>query len=58
MKTVELKNYRSLTENELNEINGGWVPPIIIVGGLLVAGFGVGLYDSYEASKNKKNYCP
>lgn len=55
MKTVELEKYRNLTEDELHEINGGWVP--IVIGGLILVGVGAGLWDSYEESKNKKNYC-
>jgi lactobin A/cerein 7B family class IIb bacteriocin len=53
MKTITLENYKSLTEEELYDTNGG-LGPVIVAGGLLVVGAGAGLWDAYEESQAKK----
>ncbi|HGH0915755.1 class IIb bacteriocin, lactobin A/cerein 7B family [Bacillus cereus] len=53
MKTINLENYKSLTEEELYDTNGG-IAPVVIAGGLLVVGAGAGMWDAYEESQAKK----
>ncbi|MDE5056012.1 class IIb bacteriocin, lactobin A/cerein 7B family [Niallia taxi] len=53
MSVVNLNEYKSLTEEEMQEIDGG-IAPLLIVGGLLVVGAGAGLWDAYDESKAKK----
>jgi lactobin A/cerein 7B family class IIb bacteriocin len=53
MKTINLENYKSLTEEELYDTNVG-IAPVVIAGGLLVVGAGAGMWDAYEESQAKK----
>ena len=53
MKTITLEQFKSLTEEELYDTNGG-LGPVIVAGGLLVVGAGAGLWDAYEESQAKR----
>ncbi|TKH14077.1 class IIb bacteriocin, lactobin A/cerein 7B family [Bacillus wiedmannii] len=53
MKTITLEKYKSLTEEEMYDTNGGIVP-VVIAGGLLAVGAGAGMWDAYEESQAKK----
>ncbi|MCW1242007.1 MULTISPECIES: class IIb bacteriocin, lactobin A/cerein 7B family [Bacillus] len=53
IKTITLEKYKSLTEEEMYDTNGGIVP-VVIAGGLLAVGAGAGMWDAYEESQAKK----
>ncbi|NNV06479.1 class IIb bacteriocin, lactobin A/cerein 7B family [Geobacillus sp. C56-T2] len=54
MSKLEIANARDLTEQELRETDGGWVP-WAIAGGLFIIGGIAGYMD--QKQENKKNKC-
>ncbi|WP_176717336.1 class IIb bacteriocin, lactobin A/cerein 7B family [Vulcanibacillus modesticaldus] len=46
-----------LNERELRDINGGIAPIVIylIVGGIALAGLGVGIYNGYKKAESENN---